>query len=53
MVALRSHYSVDMISGVLFAHYIFILAERYSYLIDWYVFGIPLEKRLAGQDYSE
>lgn len=50
MVALRSHYSVDMISGALFAHYIFILSERYSYLIDWYILGIPLDKRLASSN---
>ena len=42
MIALRSHYSLDMISSVIFAHYIFIMAERYSYLVDWYIFGIPL-----------
>jgi len=46
MVALRSHYSLDMISSVIFAHYIWIMAERYSYLVDWYIFGIPLQKRL-------
>jgi hypothetical protein len=42
MVALRSHYTMDMISGVIFAHYLWIMSEKYSYLIDWYVFGIPL-----------
>jgi hypothetical protein len=47
MVALRSHYTLDMLAAVIFAHYIFIMAERYSYLVDWYVFGIPLSKRLA------
>ena len=47
MVALRSHYTLDMLSAVIFAHYLFIMAERYSYLVDWYVMGIPLSKRLA------
>lgn len=47
MVVLRSHYTVDMISGLIFAHYVFILAEKYSFIIDWYILGIPLEKRLA------
>ena len=47
MVALRSHYTMDMISGVIFAHYLWIMSERYSYLIDWHIFGIPLEKRMA------
>lgn len=47
MVALRSHYTMDMISGVIFAHYLWIMSEKYSFLIDWYIFGIPLEKRMA------
>jgi len=38
MVALRSHYSIDMIAGIIFAHYLFILSEKYSFLVDWYVF---------------
>ena len=54
MVALRSHYTMDMISGVIFAHYLWIMSEKYSYLVDWYVFGIPLEKRMAtGLDESQ
>lgn len=36
-----------MLAAVIFAHYFFILAEKYSYLVDWYIFGIPLHKRLA------
>ena len=47
MVALRSHYTVDMISGMIFAHYIWILCERYIYIWDWHCLGIPLEKRMA------
>lgn len=47
MVVLRSHYTVDMIAGVIFAHYAFILVERHIYLVDYHVFGIPLEKRMA------
>ena len=47
MVALRSHYTLDMLAAVMFAHYIFIMSERYSYLLDYYIFGIPLSKRLA------
>lgn len=51
MVALRSHYTLDMLAAVIFAHYIFIMAERYSYLVDYYIFGIPLAKRLANNSY--
>ena len=38
---------MDMLAAVIFAHYFFIMAEKYSYLVDWYIFGIPLHKRLA------
>jgi hypothetical protein len=47
LIATRSHYSMDMLAAVIFAHYFFIMAEKYSYLVDWYIFGIPLHKRLA------
>jgi hypothetical protein len=47
MLALRSHYTIDIISGIVFAHYFWILSEKYSYLVDWYIFRIPLEKRMA------
>lgn len=36
-----------MIAGVIFAHYFFIIVEKYSYIFDTHVLGIPLEKRLA------
>jgi len=47
MVALRSHYTMDMMAAVIFAHYFWVMAEKYSYIVDWYIFGIPLSKRLA------
>lgn len=47
LYALRAHYSVDMIAGFVFAHYLWILSEKYSYLVDFHVFGIPLEKRMT------
>lgn len=47
MIALRSHYSIDMFAAVLFAHYLWMMSERYSYIIDWHIFKIPLEKRMA------
>lgn len=45
MTATRGHYFIDMISGVVFGHYMWLLAEKYSYLIDVYVFRIPFHKR--------
>ena len=47
MVALRSHYTIDMFSGMIIAHYFWIICEKYSYIIDWYIFKIPLGKRMA------
>lgn len=47
MLALRSHYTIDMIAAVFISHYFFIMAEKCSYLIDWHIFGVPLEKRMA------
>ena len=45
MVCLRGHYFIDLISGVIFAHYCWMLAERYSYMVDVHVFRIPFRKR--------
>ena len=39
MVALRSHYSIDMLAAMIFAHYIFIMSERYCFVVDQYIFG--------------
>jgi hypothetical protein len=47
LIALRAHYTIDIIFGIIIGHYAFILAEKYSYIVDWLVFGIPLEKRMA------
>ena len=45
--ALRVHYCVDIFTGAIVAHYIFILVERYIFVVDKWVFGIPLEKRMG------
>jgi hypothetical protein len=45
MVTLRGHYFIDLISGMIFAHYAWMLSERYSYLVDVNLFHIPFEKR--------
>jgi hypothetical protein len=36
-----------MISGMVFAHYFWIISDKYSFLVDWKIFRIPLEKRIA------
>ena len=45
MTSLRGHYFIDMFSGIIFAHYFWLLAERYSYLVDVKIFNIPFHKR--------
>ena len=50
MEATRAHYVIDMIAGMIIAHYLFIMSEKWVYLFDYYVMGIPLEKRIATID---
>ena len=45
MICLRGHYSIDIFGGLVFAHYIWMIAERYSYLVDVKLFRIPFLKR--------
>ena len=45
MIFLRSHYSIDIFGGLVFAHYIWMMAEKYSYFIDVKLFRIPFYKR--------
>jgi hypothetical protein len=34
MMLIRTHYVIDMVTGVIIAHYLHILAERLSFLVD-------------------
>lgn len=52
MVCLRGHYFIDLISGVIFAHYIWMMSERYSYLVDVKLFNIPFKKRFPMYTHS-
>jgi hypothetical protein len=52
MICLRGHYVIDLITGVIFAHYLWMLAERYSYLVDVRIFRIPLHKRFPSFTHS-
>ncbi|CDW84832.1 surfeit locus 1 family protein [Stylonychia lemnae] len=45
MICLRGHYMIDLVSGIVFAHYFWLLSERYSYLVDVKLFKIPFHKR--------
>ena len=40
MITLRSHYTVDMLAALIFAHYFYIIADKHSYVFDLFVFGI-------------
>ena len=42
IVSLRKNYAIDILSGLIFAHYIWILSERHSHVIDVRFFKIPL-----------
>eukprot|EP00350_Pseudokeronopsis_sp_OXSARD2_P002580 CAMPEP_0170541500 /NCGR_PEP_ID=MMETSP0211-20121228/1220_1 /TAXON_ID=311385 /ORGANISM="Pseudokeronopsis sp., Strain OXSARD2" /LENGTH=172 /DNA_ID=CAMNT_0010844255 /DNA_START=310 /DNA_END=824 /DNA_ORIENTATION=+ len=45
MITLQSHYTIDILAGIIFAHYIWMLSDYYSVYVDWLVFGIPEDKR--------
>ena len=34
MTSVRTHYVIDMITGVIIAHYMHIMAEKLSYYVD-------------------
>ena len=53
LIVTRVHYSIDIIFGFIIAHYIWILWDKYSYIFDYYIFAIPLEKRLATDDQNK
>ena len=45
MIFLQGHYMIDMFTGVVMAHYAYIIGERYSHYIDVWIFKIPFVKR--------
>jgi len=45
MTMVRTHYSIDLWTGLIFAHFFFILAERVSFFFDVLVLGLPDKKR--------
>ena len=46
----RAQYSIDIIGGLIFGHLFWILSDRYVYLFDYYLMGLPLALRLADYD---
>jgi hypothetical protein len=45
MIVARGHYSIDLLAGIVFAHYFWVMAERLSYLVDVKLLKMPLVKR--------
>jgi hypothetical protein len=45
MCSVRNHYVIDMITGVIMANYMYIMAEKLSFLPDVKGLGIPGYKR--------
>ena len=45
MTLVRTHYIIDLITGLIVSHYVFMLAERIAFFIDAKVFRIPPNKR--------
>ena len=45
MLCLRGHYTIDLVTGFIFGHYMFMHADRMSHYVDYGVFKVPFEKR--------
>ncbi len=49
MTLVRTHYIIDLVAGFLVANYMFVLAEKASFLFDVKIMGISGKKR--GRNY--
>lgn len=47
LIVLRAHYSVDITTGFAIGHFLWILVDKYIFVFDYYVLGIPLSKRIG------
>ena len=45
LVFCRAHYSIDIFGGYIFGHYFWMLAEKWSWVIDYQLMKIPFHKR--------
>ena len=50
LLVTRVHYSIDIVGGFVFAHLFWILTERYVYIVDYNLAGMPLPLRLGNDD---
>lgn len=45
LISVRRNYFIDLLVALFLAHYLWILSESYSHLIDVRIFRMPLHKR--------
>ena len=45
MTSLRAHYIIDLVSGMVFAHYFFILTRWYVHLVDKALCGVAVDQK--------
>ena len=45
MCLVRTHYIIDMVTGLIVSHYIFMIAERLTFFVDTKIMRIPGKKR--------
>ena len=48
MTLVRTHYIIDLTTGLIISHYIFMLAERIAFFVDAKIFRIPPKNRPTG-----
>ena len=53
MLSLRSHYIIDMVSGVVFAHYFFILTRWYVRHVDKGICGLTVDEKQEQMNQKE
>ena len=46
MTLVRTHYIIDLVTGLIMAHYCFMMAEWVSYYIDVLIIGVPAKDRM-------
>jgi hypothetical protein len=45
LVFCRAHYSIDIFGGYVFGHYFWMLAEKWTWVVDYHMLKIPFHKR--------
>lgn len=45
MTLLRGHYSIDLFAGIIFGHYFWMMADKYSFYLDVKLFKLTLNNK--------